>query len=96
VSVTDVRELVEGRARAARAAARVLATAATRVKNEALALMARGVEEKAGTILEANRADLERARGEGHPRAPIRGSRTWRWASARWRRSPIPWASSSA
>jgi glutamate-5-semialdehyde dehydrogenase len=69
VSVTDVRELVEGRARAARAAARVLATAATRVKNEALAQMARGVEEKAGTILEANRADLERARGEGHPRA---------------------------
>ena len=66
---TNVRELVEGRARAARDAARVLALASARVKNEALAQMARGVEEKAGAILEANRADLERARGQGHPRA---------------------------
>jgi len=31
--------------------------------------MARGVEEKMAVILEANRADLERARGQGHPRA---------------------------
>jgi glutamate-5-semialdehyde dehydrogenase len=31
--------------------------------------MARGVEEKAPAILQANRADLERARGQGHPRA---------------------------
>jgi glutamate-5-semialdehyde dehydrogenase len=31
--------------------------------------MARGVEEKAATILEANRADLERARSKGFPRA---------------------------
>jgi glutamate-5-semialdehyde dehydrogenase len=69
VPATDVRELVEGRARAARAASRVLATASARIKNEALAQMARGVEEKAGAILDANRADLERARGAGHPRA---------------------------
>src|SRR3990170_3953423 len=47
---TNVRELVEGRARAARDAARVLALASARVKNEALAQMARGVEEKAGGI----------------------------------------------
>ena len=66
---TSVRELVETRARAARDAARALALASARAKNEALAQMARGVEEKAGAILEANRADLERARGQGHPRA---------------------------
>jgi len=66
---TSVRELVETRARAARDAARALALAPARAKNEALAQMARGVEEKAGAILEANRADLERARGQGHPRA---------------------------
>ncbi len=66
---TTVRELVETRARAARDAARALALASARVKNDALAQMARGVEEKTGAILEANRADLERARGQGHPRA---------------------------
>ena len=31
--------------------------------------MARGLEEKAPAVLDANRADLERARGQGHPRA---------------------------
>src|SRR5262245_50128538 len=31
--------------------------------------MARGLEEKAPAVLEANRADLARARGQGHPRA---------------------------
>src|SRR5438876_3458150 len=31
--------------------------------------MARGLEEKARPILEANRADLDRARARGHPRA---------------------------
>jgi glutamate-5-semialdehyde dehydrogenase len=66
---TDIRELVEQRARAARDAARVLATASSRTKAEALLQMARGVEEKAGLILEANRADLERARGQGLARA---------------------------
>jgi len=65
----DVRELVETRARAAREAARVLALADARVKSEALLGMARGLEEKAAAILEANRADLERARSQGHPRA---------------------------
>jgi glutamate-5-semialdehyde dehydrogenase len=65
----DVRELVETRARAARDAARSLALATARVKSDALLAMARGLEEKAPAILEANRADLERARGQGHPRA---------------------------
>jgi glutamate-5-semialdehyde dehydrogenase len=69
VAAIDVRELVETRARAAREAARTVALANARVKSEALLQMARGVEEKAPAILQANRADLERARGQGHPRA---------------------------
>ncbi|PYM59644.1 MAG: gamma-glutamyl-phosphate reductase, partial [Candidatus Rokuibacteriota bacterium] len=64
-----IRELVEGRARAAREAGRTLAVATTRAKNEALGLMARGVEEEMVTILEANRVDVERARDQGHSRA---------------------------
>ena len=64
-----MRELVETRARAAREAARSLGLAGARVKGEALHAMARGLEEKAPAVLEANRADLERARGQGHPRA---------------------------
>jgi glutamate-5-semialdehyde dehydrogenase len=69
VSALGVRELVAARARAARDAARILALATTRVKNDALLAMARSLEEKGGAVLEANRADLERARGQGHPRA---------------------------
>ena len=64
-----MRELVETRARAAREAARALGLASARVKSDALLAMARGLEEKAPAVLEANRADLERARGQGHPRA---------------------------
>ena len=65
----DVRALVEGKARAARQAAHALALCPTRTKNEALLAMARGLEEKAAALIEANRADLERARTAGHPRA---------------------------
>ncbi len=65
----DIRELVESKARAAREAAATLALCPTRLKNEALLQMARGLEEKTPQILEANRADLERARTRGHPRA---------------------------
>ncbi len=65
----NIRELVEGKARAARAAATALALCPTRVKNEALLQMARGLEEKTPQLLEANRADLKRARTRGHPRA---------------------------
>ena len=65
----DLKSLIEGKARAAREAASALALLSTKTKNDALAQMARGLEEKAGSILEANRADLERARGRGMPRA---------------------------
>ncbi|MBI3630105.1 MAG: glutamate-5-semialdehyde dehydrogenase [Candidatus Rokubacteria bacterium] len=65
----DIRELVESKARAAREAAATLALCPTRLKNEALLQMARGLAEKTPQILEANRVDLERARTRGHPRA---------------------------
>src|SRR3989442_10255714 len=65
----DVRTLVETKARAAREAARALALCGSRTKNDVLLQMARGLEEKTAAILEANRADLERARASGVPRA---------------------------
>ena len=66
---TDVATEVAAKARAAKEASRALGLATTRVKNDALILMARALEEKAGTIVEANRADLDRARAKGYPRA---------------------------
>ncbi len=65
----DIRELVEAKARAACEAKTALALTPTRLRNEAVLQMARGLEEKTRQILEANRADLERARAHGHPRA---------------------------
>lgn len=65
----SIGELVVNRARAARVASRVLALASSRTKDAALLEMARGLEEKSPAILAANRADVERARGEGHPNA---------------------------
>jgi glutamate-5-semialdehyde dehydrogenase len=65
----DVRALVTTKAKAARAAATVLALTPTKTKNDALTQMARALEEKTPSLLEANRADLERARTGGHPRA---------------------------
>ena len=65
----NVRALVDGKARAARAAAHALALSPTRARNEALVQMARGLVEKSEALLEANRADLERARGRGFARA---------------------------
>jgi glutamate-5-semialdehyde dehydrogenase len=67
----DVAAQVESKARAAKEAARILALASTRIKNEALQQMARGLEEKAAAVLEANRSDLERARAGGLTRAFI-------------------------
>jgi glutamate-5-semialdehyde dehydrogenase len=67
----DVRSLVEARARAAKDAAYTLAQLPTKVKNDALGQMARGLEEKTAALIEANRADVERARAQGHPRAFI-------------------------
>jgi glutamate-5-semialdehyde dehydrogenase len=65
----DPRELVEKRARAAREGARALALCTTRVKNDALGQMARALEERSAALIEANQADVERARADGRPRA---------------------------
>ncbi len=65
----DVRSLVEVKARAARDAARALALCPTKMKNDALAQMAHGLVEKTEALLEANRADVERARSRGVARA---------------------------
>ncbi len=65
----DVTQLVVTKARAAREAAHALALCSTRTKNDALAQMARGLEEKTAAILEANRADIERTRAAGVSRA---------------------------
>jgi glutamate-5-semialdehyde dehydrogenase len=65
----DAAAHVEAKAKAAKEAARILAVSAPRTKTEALTQMARALEEKASTILEANRADLERVRSAGHSRA---------------------------
>src|SRR3954463_6408996 len=70
-SSMSLRELVEGKARAARRAADALALCSTRVKDEALAQMARALEEKSAALLEANRIDVDRARGKGLTRAFI-------------------------
>jgi len=67
----SLRELVETKARAARQAADALALCSTRVKDEALAQMARALEEKTGALLEANRTDVERARARGLTRGFI-------------------------
>jgi glutamate-5-semialdehyde dehydrogenase len=61
----DVTSQVTSKARAAKDAARILALASTRTKNDALQQMARGLEEKTALILDANRADLARARSAG-------------------------------
>ncbi len=65
----DVRALVETKARAARDAARALALCPTKTKNDALVQMAHGLVEKTEALLEANRADVERARDRGVTRA---------------------------
>jgi glutamate-5-semialdehyde dehydrogenase len=67
----SLRELVEGKARAARRAADALALCSTRVKDEALTQMARALEEKSAALLEANRRDVDRARVKGLTRAFI-------------------------
>ena len=65
----DVGRLVETKARAARAAAQTLAVCPTRIKDDALLEMARGLEEKTPALLEANRADVARANARGVTRA---------------------------
>src|SRR5260370_17577550 len=68
----DPKRLMPTRARAARQGARALALCATRVKNDALLQMARGLEEKAASLIAVNRVDVDRARPGGHPRALLR------------------------
>jgi glutamate-5-semialdehyde dehydrogenase len=65
----DIAAAVAAKARAAKNASRALALATTKQKNDALAQMSRALEEKSATILDANRADLERARTKGYARA---------------------------
>jgi glutamate-5-semialdehyde dehydrogenase len=65
----DSHTLAESKARAARAAASVLALTPTKVKNDALFEMARGLEEKTQPLIEVNRSDLDRARTHGASRA---------------------------
>jgi len=65
----DIAAAVAAKARAAKNASRALALATTKQKNDALGQMSRALEEKSATILEANRADLERARSKGYARA---------------------------
>ena len=60
----DIRAQVEAKARAACEAKTALALTPTRLRNDALLQMARGLEEKTRQILEANRADLGRAHGQ--------------------------------
>ncbi len=66
---TDITAAAAAKARAAKDASRALALATTKQKNDALAQMSRALEEKSATILDANRADLERARTKGYARA---------------------------
>lgn len=64
-----IHALVEGKARAARDAARTLALTPTETRNEALRQMAHGLEERTQVLIETNRSDVERARGAGNSRA---------------------------
>jgi glutamate-5-semialdehyde dehydrogenase len=56
---------VEAKARAARAAARRLATLSTEVKNRALDALSEALVARSAEIIDANAADLERGRGDG-------------------------------
>jgi glutamate-5-semialdehyde dehydrogenase len=60
---TELRDVMFEIGAKARAAARRLATASTEEKDRALILTAEAVRRRAGEILEANRADLDSARG---------------------------------
>src|SRR5437879_1755614 len=65
----DVRELVKAKARAAGDGARTRALCPAKLKKDALGQMAHGLIEKTAALLEANRADVERARARGATRA---------------------------
>ena len=60
-----IKEEVTALAQAARAASRKLALADTALKNKALSLMARALEENHEALLQANRVDLENGQARG-------------------------------
>jgi len=61
----DIQSYMHGVGRAARAAARVLARAGSRAKDDALCAMARALERDTAKLLEANRQDLDAGRAKG-------------------------------
>ncbi|MGH8737455.1 MAG: glutamate-5-semialdehyde dehydrogenase [Burkholderiales bacterium] len=65
----DLRHYVQELGQAARTASRELARAATETKNRALLAMAAEIRNGAASLLEANRADAERAQREGRDAA---------------------------
>ena len=67
----DVHQYVQELGRAARAASRELARAATETKNRALRAMAAEIRNGATSLLEANRADAEQAQRDGRDAAFI-------------------------
>ncbi|TAN51906.1 MAG: glutamate-5-semialdehyde dehydrogenase, partial [Betaproteobacteria bacterium] len=67
----DVRAYMRELGRAARAAARVLARTPTATKDRALRAMAAEIRLRAAQLLEANRADVDEARGKGQDAAFI-------------------------
>ena len=67
--INDIDAYVAELGRRARAASREMARAATAAKNRALAATAAAIRDSAGTLRDANAADLEAARGAGHDAA---------------------------
>src|SRR5579871_2245440 len=65
----DLSIYLNGLGRQAKASARRLALAPTRTKNEALTGAAAALRRNASAVLDANRLDLEIARGAGRPAA---------------------------
>jgi glutamate-5-semialdehyde dehydrogenase len=63
--MSNIADTMETIGRAARAASRLTAAASTAAKNQALLAMAAAIRERAMTLLDANRADLEQARADG-------------------------------
>lgn len=61
----DLQEMIFNRAQAAKTASRSMNLISTAVKNSALAAMAHALEQRSSAIIEANAADLEKARQKG-------------------------------
>ena len=68
---TSIEPMMLYMGRLAREAARELALASTAQKNAALEAMAKRIEARSGAILEANKNDIDAARGKGRDEAFI-------------------------